>query len=253
MGLYRGVGTVFTAASTNWADTLATSPEVARITSNVLARLSAPPAALGWEPIGTSSGVVAMAAFENRIFGLTGDGALHERDPGGQNVGWRSIGVVEQAIAISSCEAVVDRPAGLFLVTRDGRLLFREPVLAEVLPDPVGSAVDILSIAAGHTHLFGITRDGRLVVRPMTGGDVPWETIGDAEGIVVLGTEGRKLWGVRADGRLLWREPVWRPAPWKELSSAEGIVALAGSGGMLYGATRAGKLLWRDAYALPAR
>jgi hypothetical protein len=253
MGIHRGVGTVFTAASVDWADTLATSPAVERITGNVLRRLSAPPAAQGWEPIGDASGVVAMAAFENRIFGVTRDGALYARDPVGQNVAWRPIGVVEQAIAISSCEAVTDRPAGLFLVTHGGRLLFREPVLTEVLPDPVGSAVDIVSIAAGGVDLFGITRDGHLVVRPMAGDDLPWETIGDAQGVVILGTEGRKLWGVGAEGRLLWREPVRRPAPWTELAHAAEIVALAGSGGMLYAATRGGTLLWRDPYVLPTR
>jgi hypothetical protein len=253
MGIYRSVGAVFTAASVDWADTIETSPVVARVTTNVIRRLSSDAAAHGWEWIGDAPSVIAMAAAAGTLFAVGAAGALLVREPVGQNLRWRRVGVAPGAIALSSGEAVVDRSAGLFVVTNDGRLYHRQPVRTEVLMQPVGGAADVFTIAAGGVDLFGVTRDARLVARPMAGGDAPWETVGDASGIIVLASEGHKLWAVTADGRLVWRDPVRRDAPWNTLTSAEDVVALAGAGGMLYAATRAGALIRRDPFVRPRR
>jgi hypothetical protein len=253
MGIYRSVGTVFTAASVDWADTIDASPEVAGITANVVRRLSRPRIEQEWEWIGDARGVVAMAAAEGGLYGVTRGGALLLREPVGQNLTWKPIGVLEHTIGMAAGEAVADRAAGLFVLTKDGKLQFRQPVATEVLPEFVGRATGLVSIAAGGVDLFGVTRDGHLVARPMEGGDVAWQTVGDAHGIVGLGAEGRKLWAVTADGRLLHRDPVRRDVPWTELTAAKDVIALGGAAGMLFGVTRSGALVWRDPFVLPKR
>jgi hypothetical protein len=252
MGIYRSVGTVFTAASADWAETLETSPEVDRITRNVIARLSHPYPDEGWERVGDAPAVVAMTAVENKLFAVTSDGALLFREPVGQNLRWRRVGEAPGIVALSSGEAVSGRPVGIYLLARSGALFFRDPVLDEVVLQAAGSAPDVVGIAASDVYIFGITRAGRLVARPMEGVDVAWKDVGDAAGIAVLAAGGRKLWGVTAEGRVLHREPVIVDAPWEPSAiDAPDVVALVGEGGKLFAATRAGVLLRRDAYARP--
>jgi hypothetical protein len=250
MGIHRSAGTVFTCGAADWAEALETSPEVDRITRNVLSRLSRRYPDSDWERIGDAPGVIAMTAAENKLFAVTSDGALLFREPTGQNLRWRRIGEAPDVVAITSSEAVEGRPVGLFLLTRSGAILFREPVLDEVVLQPVGGAADVVAIAAASAYLFGRTRGGRLVVRPLAGGDVAWTDLGDAAGIAVLASGTRKLWAIDGAGAVRHREPVMVEAPWLPSGiDAPDTAALVGAGGKLFAAMRGGALLWRDAYA----
>jgi hypothetical protein len=252
LGVHRHGGTVFTAGSVNWASVFDTaeSPEVERITLNVIRKLSERYPEHGWERVGDAPRVLAMAAAENRIFAATDDGALLWRVPAGQNLKWSPITTDRQVVALASpAEAVAGRPIGLFLVTADGLLFWREPVLEEVLWQPVGAAHDVVAMAAVNANLFAASRDGRLLSRPTGSGDVAWQPIGRAEGIVTMTALNGKLYSVTSDGRLAWRPPVLRESEWIPMGEAKEVMALAGAGGRLFAATRAGALLWRDGVA----
>jgi hypothetical protein len=251
MGIYRRGGTVFTAASVDWAapfDT-GTAPEVERITRNVLEKLSRRYPEHGWERVGSAPRVVAMTGAEGILFAATDDGALLWREPSGQNLPWRAAGVARAVVAMACpVEAEAERSIGIFLVTADGRLFFREPVREEVVWQPVGAAPGIVAMATTNFDLFAATGDGLLLTRPVRGGDVPWQPIGRAEGVVAMAAINGKIYSVTAEGRLSWRAPVRHESPWNPIGEAKDARALAGAQGRLFAATRDGALLWRDAF-----
>lgn len=253
MGLYRAGGTVFTAASVDWANALeAGSPVVERITRNVLARLSERYPEHGWERAGNAPRVVTMASAGSFLFAATGDGTLLWREPSGQNLPWRRIATGERVVALAgSVEAVAGRPPGLFLVTADGTLYFRQPLLEEVLWEPIGTAPGVVAMATANFHLFAATNDGRLLTRPVAGNDVPWQSIGRADGVATMASINGKLYAVTSSGALSWRTPVRHESPWNPIGDAADSVALAGAGGRLFAATGAGALLWREGFASP--
>jgi len=251
MGLYRGGGTVFTAASVDWASALeAGSPVVERITRNVLARLWERYPEHGWEHAGDAPRVVAMASAASFLFAATSDGALLWRAPSGQNLRWRRIATGERVVALAgSAEAVAGRPIGLFLATAGGRLFWRQPLIEEVLWQPIGAAPGVVAMAASNFQLFAATGDGRLITRPIAGDDVPWQSIGRADGVATMTSINGKLYAVTSSGALSWRTAVRTDSPWIPIGDAAGAVALAGAGGRLFGATGAGALLWREGFA----
>ncbi|MFC4059383.1 N,N-dimethylformamidase beta subunit family domain-containing protein [Planomonospora corallina] len=147
MGVMRlGAGTVFTAATVNWGNTLH-DPLVARITRNVLDRLSGP-AAEAWEVIGPGGPrdpgdphnpggphgprwpcgpLHALAAVGSTLYGTGPDGSLSAREICGQNLRWRPAGPAPGVVALASPrEASPGRPITLYGLTADGRLVRRE-------------------------------------------------------------------------------------------------------------------------------
>ncbi|WP_437280257.1 N,N-dimethylformamidase beta subunit family domain-containing protein [Sorangium sp. So ce375] len=251
MGIYRRGGTVFTAASVDWAAPFdrGTAPEIERITRNVLEKLSRRDPEHGWQRAGSAPRIVAMTGAEGTLFAATEDGALLWREPSGQNLPWRSAGVARSVIAMaSSVEAEADQPLGIFLLTADGRLFFREPLREEVLWRPAGAAPGIVAMATARFDLFAATRDGLLLTRPTRGGDVPWKPVGRAEGVVAMAAINGKVYAVTGDGRLSWRTPVRHESPWVSIGEAKDVRALAGAQGRLFGATRTGALLARDGF-----
>lgn len=249
MAIYRSAGTVFTAASTNWADSLESSPVVDRLTRNVLTRLASRYPSHGWERAGTARGLTTMTAAAGGLTAVGADGALHWREASGQNLRWRQIGVADGVQALAPADPATERAEGLFLVTADGNLWWREPVLEEASWRRIGPAPDLIAMAATEGQIFGATRDGRLVARPSEGGELPpWKDLGAAARVVALASINRKLYAVTAEGALLWRQPVLEEAEWAPLCDAEGVIALAGAEGRLFAATREGALLWRDGF-----
>jgi hypothetical protein len=109
MGIFRrGRGTVFNAATVNWANRL-DDPVVERITANVVDRLSGPPTE--WDDIGDSDGIRAIAACEHRLFGVTWRSELRVRDIAAQNLAWRTIDPAPGLLALAAPrETNVGRP-----------------------------------------------------------------------------------------------------------------------------------------------
>ena len=70
MGVFSlGAGTVFTASTVNWGNTLH-DPVVDRITRNVLNRLASP--VNGWEVIGPRDSIRALTVCDSQLYGVGG-------------------------------------------------------------------------------------------------------------------------------------------------------------------------------------
>jgi hypothetical protein len=255
MGVFRSTGTVFTASSTNWADPIDRSPVVARITENVIARLSRRYPDHDWESAGTAPAVVSMSPGAGGLVAIDRSGALLWREASGQNLPWKPMGRVRTGRAIARAGRMVGRPRGaaglpegLLLGPHEGALWWRGPALAEAAWRRVGAAPDVITMASTEGYVFAATREGRLVARPSDEGDAPWQDIGSAAGIVAMTSVNRALFAVTARGELVWRQPVLEDAPWTFMACAAGVVAIAGAGGRIFGATRDGALLVRDSY-----
>lgn len=249
MGIFRNVGTVFTAASVNWGDRLSDSI-VSRITRNVINKLCFRFPANQWELIGGANNVVAMAGCENTLFCATNDNRLWARAPVPQNILWTEIGHANWVTAMASpIEAAGDRAVGLFCTTTDHRLWWRSPVLSSATWELVGAApANVVALAACNYFLFAATSSNRLWVRPTSGGDVAWTDIGHANNVRCMAATNGKLYCVTGDDRLWWRQPVHSNVNWTELGPGGGAIALAGHAGQLYAATAANTLLRRDAF-----
>jgi hypothetical protein len=249
MGVFRlGDGTVFNAATVNWGSAL-DDPVVDRITRNVLDRLGQP-AAPGWEAIGPADGLTAMVACEGRLFAVGDDGTLRVRDVSGQNLRWR---VVDQAPAIRSLatprEASAGVSLGLYAVTADARLLYRDPTItrspwsdvAALPPGATGLAVvdRQLFVATDADELWHLSAH-LLLERPSASS---WQLLGDAAGAISLTGMNGRLCAIGADDRIRSRAPVPAVSPWHDLCDAGGGSALAAHAGMLIVAAE--QLRWR--------
>jgi N,N-dimethylformamidase beta subunit-like protein len=250
MAIFRhGRGTVFNAATVNWGNRL-DDPVVARITQNVIDRLSHRGALDGWQPIGSATGVVALAAAENHLFATTG-GELLIRDFHGQNLAWRTVRHGPRILALAAGrESHYGRPVELYGLGDDGWILYRPPVgeavpwqrLCPAVPGAIGLAVVFHGI-------FAVTADGGLWHHDLAdlGGDGPtWTHRGEAQDVVAMAGMSGRLFALDRTGHLLTRDGTTGPAPWKELLDAEGATVLAAAAGRLVTVTAEGMLCWRD-------
>jgi hypothetical protein len=250
MGIFqRGRGTVFNAATVNWANRLDEDPVMARITANVVDRLSAPRRPDEWEDIGSSAGLRAVAACEHQLFGVTGSGDLSTRDIAAQNLAWRIIDTAPDLLAMAAPrETNVGRPVGLYGLFADGTVAFREPLPTPAPWDllclaPVG-AVDL---AVCFESLFAVTADGGLWSLPLARlRDEPaWRRVGNAPAAVaVTGLSGR-LFAATADGRMRSRL-CDDESDWVDDADAPGVAALAGYAGWLIACCADGRLRRRS-------
>ncbi len=157
MGIYHRTGTVFTAATTDWANGFQfLESAVHQITRNVVSRLSHPYPRDSWEVIGHAKDVVAMAAMEGKLFATTRNNVLWWREPIGQNVTWERIGYANDVVAMAALNGA------LFAVTRNGTLWWGEPVGRDVNWERMGEANNIVALAAANGKLFAATRDNLL-------------------------------------------------------------------------------------------
>lgn len=157
IGIYRRTGTVFTAATTDWANGFQfPESEVQQITRNVVSRLRHPYPRDSWEVIGQANDVVAMAAMQGRLFAATRDNFLWWREPVGQNVTWQRIGHANNIVAMAALNGT------LFAVTRDDTLWWREPTSCDMTWQRLGQANNVVALAATGGKLFVATRDNLL-------------------------------------------------------------------------------------------
>ncbi|GAA2371307.1 N,N-dimethylformamidase beta subunit family domain-containing protein [Dactylosporangium salmoneum] len=254
MGVFGlGAGTVFTAATVNWGKGL-DDPVVDRITRNVLDRLTASPPA--WDVIGPPADLTALAACDDRLFAVAADGALLTREACAQNLPWRSIGRADGVLALAAPREAAGRMwLGLWAVTEQGRLLYRDPT-----PDRV-DWTDVAAVPPGtramalcDAGLFAATIGGELLHLPALdlpsdpAEPAPWRAIGDSGGAVALTALSGRLYAMAAGDRLLARPPSTDPAtPWTPAGSAPGAGTLAGYAGRLIAAGPETPLRWRSA------
>lgn len=242
-----GLGTVVNTATVNWGNRL-TDPVIARITHNILRRLAhrRPPGA--WQDIGGCAGVVALAAAEHLLYGVTERGELRVRDICPQNLRWRPVQADARIIALAAPrEADAGRPYGLYGVGGDGVLRFRPPVPEPEPWRPLGpvppGTVDIAVVFEG---LFAITSAAELwylhLAKPVEQG--AWQRIDTApDAVSVTGLSGL-LFAVDQAGDLHVRQPCPDSGEWLAAGTAPGVRMLAGHAGRLVGGGPDGRLRW---------
>ncbi|MEU0484809.1 N,N-dimethylformamidase beta subunit family domain-containing protein [Streptosporangium sp. NPDC006013] len=250
MGVFGlGTGTVFTASTVNWGNTLH-DPAVERITRNVLDRLSR--RVSGWEVIGPGGSIRALTACDSRLYGVGTDDALYRRDVCGQNLRWRRIDSGGGVVAMATPrEASGTRPVGLYGLTGDGRLVYRDPgtrapwgTLGDAPPGGVGLAL----VDGG---LWAVTAAGGLwYLPPDTAEWIPADEstgglAGGPTGAVAMTAMNGRLYAVDSADRVRTRLPLPGPGEWADLCSAAGSTTLTAHAGRLIGTTPDGPLRWR--------
>ncbi|MEV8635032.1 N,N-dimethylformamidase beta subunit family domain-containing protein [Streptosporangium sp. NPDC051023] len=229
MGVFGlGAGTVFTASTVNWGNTLH-DLAVDRITRNVLDRLSARVG--GWEVIGGAESFRALTVFGSRLYGVASDDSLFVRDVSAQNLRWRRVGTAPGVVAMATPrEATAVHPIGLYGLTSDDRLVYHDPddgwiTLADAPSGGVG-----LGMVNG--ELFAANPEGLWRLGPDTSG---WSPAGSSGGAVALTAMNGRLYIADAEGRIRTRPPVATPAEWTDLCDAGGCTVLTAHAGTLIG------------------
>ncbi|MGV9777805.1 N,N-dimethylformamidase beta subunit family domain-containing protein [Streptosporangium sp. NPDC003464] len=242
MGVFGlGAGTVFTASTVNWGNTLH-DPAVDRITRNVLDRLSRPSA--GWEVIGPECSLRALTACDSQLYGVGEDGSLYRREVSGQNLRWRRVGSGGGVVAMATPrEASTTRPIGLYGLTGDGRLVYRDSDLASpwtVLGQAPSGGVG-LALVDG--DLWAATADGGLWRLPPETSE--WILVGGGTDATALTSMNGRLYIADVAGRVRTRLPVAAPAEWSDLCGAGGCTVLTAHAGRLIGTAPGHPLRWR--------
>ena len=248
MGMYQRQGTVFTAATTDWANGLQDAA-VSRITQNVVSRLSGLKPPDLWEQVGHAVDVVAMCSLYwwadmgpssgRYFFAATRDDRFWRRAPDAVNVTWEPIGEAVSVLSMAGLDA------RLYAITADGRLWQRTAVPGEhwnALGDaPAGAA----AVAAMEGRLFVVTTAGALL-QSAPSAPLAWQLLGTPGAVVAMTAQGGALVGASGDGRLLSLASA-QPASWRNIGRAPGMVALAVMDGRLFGADGGGRLWARPA------
>ena len=124
----------------------------------------------------------------------------------------------------------------------DWELIGRLPAQTDA---PLGRA-----LAATGGKLYLATSANELLRRYPVGADVPWNHIGTAHNVVAMAASNDLLYCVTDDNQLWSRPAVEdRSLLWTSIGNgpADGTRALAAAGGMLYGVDRTTGALWRTA------
>ncbi|NUR91975.1 MAG: hypothetical protein HOY71_48550 [Nonomuraea sp.] len=231
MGVFTsGLGTVFTAATVNWGDTL-DDPVVDRITRNVLDRLSAEPSA-EWEVIGPVADVRALAVLGRTLYAVDAAGALLTRELCGQNLSWSVAGRAGdlRGLAVPR-EAAGGVSQSLHGVSGDGQLLRLErDGWREVGHAPVGA----VGLAVADCAFYVATGSGALWRLPFGAQD--WEPYGSLSGMVALAGMNGRLYAVDAAGGLRTMIPgsTWEElpvnVPGEVFTACSGLLVAAGPG-----------------------
>jgi hypothetical protein len=235
MGVFgSGAGTVFNAGTVNWGAELA-DPVIARITRNVIDRLSSVPAP-GWTAIGPRDGVLALAAGGSLLFAVLADGTLAAREECAQNLPWQRIQPAPDVVALAvPREAFPGGPYAVYGATSAGRLLCR-PV-TDVVADwldigccPVGTR----SLAACDGRLFALD-DAGVLWTAAQGERREWSCFGDGTPLRGITAMTGRLFAVDTEDTVLCR-PALAGTDWQPVGSADGVDVLTAHTGWLIGA-----------------
>jgi hypothetical protein len=248
MGVFdSGAGTVFNAGTVNWGAALP-DPVVARITRNVLDRLSGPRVDR-WTVIGTRDGVRALAGSGALLWAVLADGALAVREACGQNLRWQRVEPAPGVIAVPR-EAVPGGPHEMYAATTAGALLRRPLTTDRTGWTPCGTCpADTVSLAACDCRLFALASD---VVWVRDQGGAEWTTFAGGAALRSIAAANGRLFAVSTDDVVVSR-PATADADWTVLRDADGIEVLAAHAGRLIGAGGGRPLRWSAVAPLPPR
>lgn len=250
MGVFTsGSGTVFTAATVNWGNTLH-DPVVDRITRNVLDRLSTAPSP-EWEVIGPVADVRALAAWGRTLYAVDAEGTLLSRELCGQNLRWQPLNPqsnLHTQEGDPSHEGHTpqegDPPLGSHPSLGGGPPHGGRPSLesgpsgeGEPVGEIRGLAVPREAMNGVAVGLHGVTSGGRLVQLDQG----VWRDLGPAPADAVgLAVADCAFYVATAEGEL-WRLPFGQEV-WELAGDAAGAVCLAGANGRLFAADATGRL-----------
>ncbi|NDL61099.1 hypothetical protein F7O44_28925 [Phytoactinopolyspora sp. XMNu-373] len=262
MGIFRRNGTVFTAATTDWANGLCSSSAtqddgaskcvpasdtksaVPHTTRNVITRLSQRISPNTWELIGDAPLISSIATFEHRLFAIGRDGRLYCRDATPQNIAWRDIGDATRMTALAATESTSGR---LLAVDQQDGMSWRHAVTENRAWHPFAKAhLSVVDIASKFSELFAVA-DGALWARTPALIDTEWQRVDDADGIISLEAWWNTLIALTDEGHIIYRPAEAKGrAPWTTLDKAPtGAQTIGAVNGRIVIATRNGKLYWR--------
>lgn len=258
MGVFRlGAGTVFNAATINWARALP-DPVVDRITRNVLDRLGGTAPGPSWHTVGRAPRLRALAACEGLLFAVSEDGrSLLRREPSDQNLPWSVCPPAPGPAPEIRCltaprEACHPVPLALLAVDADDRLLVRAPVAGPSPWCPAGKVpAGTTALAMCDNTLFAVTaHNDTLHHRPALHPQAPWTALGPAGKASSLTVLDARLYAAGPDG-LSTRTPVTTEAPFVPTGALPAATALAAYAGRLLAATDDGLLVSLRPGAIP--
>ena len=262
MGVYTNGGTVFTAGAVDWGGGLG-DPVIARITANVVNKLSQPapgPAyslpVLNWPPhaweyVGAAPDILAMTGYVERLlFAVNANDQLLVREPVGEEVPWQYAGPAEGVKALAVPAIGLGQLIG---ANGDDELVLREPVSAgapwELTLEDIRGVVALACMYPEQLYL--VNDDQELWLVNIKSGDEL--LIGSAPEITALAAHDGKLFAATADGSLLCRETVAANIEWTIIDQVpDGTRALGAYNGALFAATDSDELWWRTAACMPA-
>ncbi len=250
MGIFeRGGGQVFNAGTTGWGGRLTADPAVEQITRNVLDRLGRPRDPDAWDLAGEANDVRAMVACEHHLFAADTTNILWVRRPTGQNVHWRAIGHANDVIALASPrEAMAGRSLGLYALTSDGNVWYRDPVLEDRSWVVVARLPGAHALAASYEGLFAATHGNDLMYQGFASlsPGASWSRVGHAINVVAMTNLNGRLFAATSDQRLWSRLPVLHEINWEPIGPTPPLTALAGHRGRLWAGTTANQLVYRQ-------
>lgn len=256
MGIHRlGAGTIVNTGTINWGNTLKSDPVLARITRNVLDRLSQPPGPPAWDLIGEApaqalaSGAAATSGWATSSGWATATDRATATD-------WSWSAAQDTSPSPGSATASAARPeSGAVSISVTVSTSTSTSTEASV------SAWGAVSVFAGagppvvcalvccENRLFAACSDGTLTTRDVCGQNLPWRAIGPADAIALAapreahGGPPAGLYGVAPDGTIRYRAPVPARAPWEDVSRApDGTIGLAAVDEGLFAITSANEL-----------
>lgn len=248
MGVFdSGAGTVFNAGTVNWGAALH-DPVVARITRNVLDRLSGPRADR-WTVIGTRDAVRALAGSGALLWAVLADGTLADREHCGQNLRWQRIEPAPGVIAIPR-EAVPGGPHEIYAATTQGTLLRRPLTTDRTGWTTCGTCPEnTVSLAACDGRLFALAAG---VVWVCDQGRSGWARFADGSPLRSIAAANGRLFAVTTDDVVVSR-PATTDVDWTTIGGADRIEVLAAHAGRLIGSGGGRPLRWSAAAPLPPR
>jgi hypothetical protein len=146
-------------------------------------------------------------------------------------------------------EAMGSQPVGLYAVTDDSLLWWREPAIHDVDWIEIGMAPAVIALAASYEGFFGATSTNDLVYLrfDQLGSGVDWTKVGPASNVVAMTNLNGRLFCVTSDRTLWTRPPLLHETNWTAVDSVPGdATGLAGYAGKLIISTAADQLWWRD-------
>jgi hypothetical protein len=249
MGVYQRNGTVFTAASVGWTGGLGDAVS-ARVTLNVIDRLSKLRPADLWEQIGHAEAVTAMCGLHwfadmgpssgRFLFATTSDDRLWRRAPLLVNVAWQDIGQANDIIAMAGLDA------RLYAISGDGRLWQRTAMPGAVWVEIQTPPPTAVALAAADGRLYVAASDGSLMSGAPAAAPV-WQRVGSVSNVTAMAATGGRLMAISADGRLRSLTLAQPNGAWADVGPAPGMLTVAACDGRLFAADKDGRLWCRPA------